>query len=241
MKKGTILLTILLAIIAFGFSGMNVANAQGAVSVTVLDAEGDPVAGAFVTIVGMDHERRERPYMQRGETGDNGVIGWRQVPQGRYTVTAMARELGGAREVIGVRDEQVVRLELTLQGRGGRGGGGDEEERETGSIIGIVTDADGEAVPGAYIFLMRAPDRENRGRRARHVRTRADREGMFNFEDVPVGDYLIGAVARGIGADREAIEVVADQATRIRLQLQGRDNDDDDDDRGDRGDRGDGR
>lgn len=220
MKKGTIILAILLAIIAFGFSGMNVVHAQGAVVVTVLDADGGPVAGAIVTIQGLDRERGVRPYMQRGETDDNGVIGWRQVPVGRYAVGAVARELGGAREMIGVRNEQVVRVDLTLQGRGGRGGG--DEERGVGSIIGIVTDPDGEAVAGAEVMLMRVINRGERGRQVRNIRIRTDREGLFSFENIPAGDYVIAARARGVGAVRQAIEVVANEATRVRLQLQGR-------------------
>ena len=219
MKKGWLLLTLVAAFIAFGFIG-NEAMAQGAVAGTVIDADGNPVEGAIVTIVSAVRQRGERPFHERFVTGENGVFGWRNVPAGRYFIHAAARRLGNVRDLIGVRDDEVTRVPLQLQGRGNRGG--DDEEREFGSVVGQVINADGDPVEGAVVMLVPEGRRGNR-RNPRHrgIRVRTNEEGIFEFERVPVGNYVIMAAARGEGRARDQIEVLADQATRVRIQLPG--------------------
>ncbi len=221
MKKGWILLTAMAAFIALGFVPAKV-HAQGSVAGVVVDADGEAVEGAVVVIHSMERGRWHRPFHARAETNEEGVFGFRQVPQGRYMIRAMARELGMAREMIGVRDGQVTRVRLELQGR--HGGGGEQPDRETGSVVGQVINADGDAVANAVVVLIpQMRHRHGRGHhRPRGIRTRTNEEGIFEFEEVPVGNYIIGAWARGEGRARDRIEVLADQVTRIRLELHGR-------------------
>ena len=220
MKKGWILLTLMAAVIALGFTTTD-AMAQGAVAGVVIDADGAVVPGAMVVLRGLDRVRGERPYQERMETGEDGTFGFRAVPQGRYMIQAGARELGSVREQIGVRNDQVVRIELQLRGR--RGGG--DQEREYGSVAGFVVDADGEGIANAVVMLVPVREREERGRRApraRGCRVRTDEDGAFEFARVPVGNYIIMAGARGYLRARDEIEVAVDQETNVRLVLEGR-------------------
>ena len=50
-------------------------------------------------------------------------------------------------------------------------------------------------------------------------RTKTDARGRFGFRQVPIGRYVVLAGKRGVGKDREAIRVRADQVTRVRLRL----------------------
>ena len=215
MKKGTILITALIAIFAFGFSGINVAHAEGIVAGVVLDADGEAVAGAHVTLHGMIHERGVRPYREMMETNDEGLFGFEEVPAGRYLVQAGAPDLGRDSETIEVNDNEQTNVELRLQGHRER------EEVETGSVVGTVIDADGNAVEGAQVVIMQMA-RGRQGRNIRNLRTLTDANGAFSFDAVPVGNISVAAAARDLGRDVEQIEVVADQETEVELQLQGR-------------------
>ncbi len=220
MKKGWILLTIAAAFIALGFMPGN-ANA-GAVTGVVIDAEGAVVPGAMVTLRGLDRVRGERPFHAQMETGENGTFGFREVPQGHYMIQAGSRELGAARQEIGVREDAVVRVELQLIGRRG-GNGGERPEPEYGSVAGMIVDVDGAGIANAVVMLVPVRERGERGRRApraRGCRVQTDEQGAFEFAQVPVGNYTIMAGARGYTRASDEIEVVADQATRVRLMLE---------------------
>ena len=212
MKKSLILLAVCTALIAVGFIGTN-AYAEGAVSGTVIDADGNAVAGARVSIMGEMHRGERRPYNANTESGEDGSFGFRQVPAGNYMVSAMTRDLGGDREAIEVRDGEITEVELQLQGRAGEG------DAAVGAVTGTVTDTDGNPVAGARVMLVQ--DR-NRMRRPYMARTESDENGNFGFRQVPVGEYTIAAMTREMGADREQIEVRENEVTEVALQLQGR-------------------
>lgn len=216
MKAGLFLLTVMTALIAFGFSGQN-AYAQGAIQGTVFDADGESVGGAVVAIHQMIRERGVRPYRDRVETDEDGEFAFNRIPAGNYVVMAGAREMGVARTRAVVNDGEITRVRLQLQGRR-------EDQRGRGVIVGTVVDADGAAVPDARVILMRG-DRQP-GRHARRVNTVTDRQGAFVFENIPEGNYRVAAMtreARGV-AD---VEVVADQRNRVEIVLEGRGGGDD--------------
>ena len=239
-KKGFILLSVLLALIAFGF-GSQTAFAQGSVAGTVIDAEGAAVAGAMVNIHGMGgFGRGQRPFMERAETDENGAFGFEEVPEGDYTVTAMARELGMAHARIEVADGEETAVELQMRGFGG--GGGDEEgDQEFGSVSGTVVDVEGNAVAEARVVIIIRQEGEERGRfmrrHVRHVRGVTDDNGEFSFDEVPVGEGIITAGKRELGMVRAQIEVIVDENTEVDLQLQVREDHGDDDGEGEDGGR----
>lgn len=215
MKKTFLTLIALAMVFSLGITSNPVL--AGSVSGVVIDADGNAVEGAIVSIQGLDRVRGERPFNARFETGENGVFGWRQVPPGNYLVTAGAREFGMARERVVVRGDQNVRLRLQLQARGED----DRErpEREFGSIVGQVIDADGAPVEGAVVRVAALVE-GRRGARRVAVRAVTNARGMFEFARVPAGNVLVAAGARGAGVARARAEVVADEALRLRLQLE---------------------
>ena len=210
MRKSLLFAVTLLALVALGFTFQD-ARAQGAVTGTVIDADGNPVAGAMVVIRGEMQRRGERPYLNTMQTNDEGGFGFRRVPAGNYMIGAMARGLGGVRQAIEVADGEVT--EVGLQLPGAKGGG---DQPEVGSVTGRVIDADGNAVAGAKVMMVPADGM----RRHRALTARTADDGSFTLDAVPVGRYVIAAMARGLGADRERIAVAADQATDVELQLQ---------------------
>lgn len=221
MKKHLPVLMALAALLALGFQ-VHDAQAVGAVAGRVIDADGNAVAGAQVSLMGMMMHRGERPYHAQTVSSDDGTFGFRAVPAGQYVVAAMTRELGGARAQIRVADDQVTQVELQLQGRGGGGGGGGGGgEVQVGTVTGTVLDREGNAVEGARVMAAPLVMRRGEGHRQMHpFFARTDADGHFTFENVPVGQWMIIAGARGLGMDRERADVVADQVTEVELQLQ---------------------
>ncbi|MDP8239312.1 MAG: carboxypeptidase-like regulatory domain-containing protein [Candidatus Hatepunaea meridiana] len=226
MKKGWILIAVFAALLALGFNTQQ-ALAQGSVIGQVIDADEDPVAGAIVTIGGQGG-RGERPFRATTETNERGVFEFERIPAGDYHISAMARGIGGARAEIEVIDREVTRVRLQIEGRNDD----DDDEREVGAIVGNVRTADGDPAAGAYVTVF-SMQRE-RGQRHRHLSTRTDREGNFNFVNVPEGNYIIHVALRGEGMARARLEVVADQRNGIRLVLNefNHNDEDDDNDRG---------
>ncbi|MBM3327361.1 MAG: carboxypeptidase regulatory-like domain-containing protein [Calditrichaeota bacterium] len=219
MKKLLTLLAIAAAVAGLGFNAPALAN--GWVTGAVLDADGNGVAGAQVGIQGVDRVRGQRPYMARAESGENGAFGFRDVPAGRYIVTAMTRELGCGRAEAVVEDNAGVEVTIRLQGRRGGGGGGEEPELEFGSISGTVTFND-EPVEAARVVA--APVRLNHRRgfvRAR-LTTDTDGNGAYSFADVPVGNWVVMAMKREVGMGRGRAEVIVDENTEVNITLIGR-------------------
>ncbi len=226
MKKG-LLMTALLALVAFGFTGMNAVQAEGAVAGAVIDQDGEPVEGAHVVLVAAVRERGERPFHARGESAENGGFLFEEVPAGEYFISAGAREAGHVRAEIEVADDEVTEVELQLEVFGWGDNDDEEEEVEFGSVSGVVIDADGEPVARAFVNIM--PNfREMRGFRGmrrggfRPLFVMTDREGAFAFDEVPAGNHNIMANAMRAGMARDEVVVEADQNTEVELQLEGR-------------------
>lgn len=221
MKKG--ILIVLMALVALGFTGMNGAFANGSVEGAVINQDGEPVAGAHVMIVSAERERGVRPFHERTESGENGGFEFADVPAGNYNIVAGMRDVGGAREEIEVVDGNATQVELQLAIREGHG---EDEERETGSISGVVLDVDGEAVPRAQIAVM---PRFRGGRFGhgggfdmRNLRATSDENGEFSLEEVPVGNHFIMAMGFRLGMVRAEVEVRADENTEVELQFEER-------------------
>ena len=214
MRKSFLILAVLAAALILGLTSQN-AMAQGWVTGVVFDADGEPIAGAIVAIQSAARVRGERPYRNRTETNEDGTFGFRGVPAGRYAIAARARGVGGVQARIAVNDGEGTVVQLQIQ----EGRRGDRGEIETGQVAGTVINADNEPVENARVVLTPL----NRGRRApwnRGLRMATDENGAFNFEEVPVGDYVISAMTRDQGAARARVTVEADGVVRIQLQLQ---------------------
>ncbi len=88
-----------------------------------------------------------------------------------------------------------------------------------GSVVGQVIDADDNPVEGAHVMIHQM-GRGGHGNRGFSARTETNQRGVFEFPRVPEGNYMIAAGAEDLGRAHEEIEVVDDEATRVRLQLQ---------------------
>ena len=52
--------------------------------------------------------------------------------------------------------------------------------------------------------------------------TSTDKDGKFTLADVPVGKYVVMAMAKGVGGAREEVEVTAGGDAKVELKLQER-------------------
>jgi|GEM_PF-1060622 len=215
MKK---LFVILLALTAVFALGANPLSAAGTVNGVVIDADDAGVAGAMVGICGLDHVRGQRPFMKQLESGENGLFTIEEVPAGKYMVKACVREVGFATAQIEVVDGEAVDVALKLAGRADNGGG-EEPEVKFGSLIGTVVDADGNAVEGAKVMIMKTDANRRHMRNFRNLAVKTDAEGKFTFEKLPVGIYVIGAAMPEVGAVRGRVEIVENEQAEIALKL----------------------
>ena len=87
------------------------------------------------------------------------------------------------------------------------------------SIIGQVVDTDDNPVGGAQVMLHQVVERGNRPYRAE---AETNERGVFEFNRIPAGNYVVSARARGLGGVRAEVGVRDQQQARVRLQLEGR-------------------
>ena len=179
---------------------------------TTLDGKvisGDnPVIGAKVSIKYICNDRVARPLRFHVKTDRNGMFSVGEVTSGTYLVTAFGPDAGFATERVEIADEDVSIL-LVLRKR--------DRRIKFGSLVGTIVDSSGLGIK-AKVMIMRANNRRNM-RRIRALTTMSDRRGNFSFDKLPEGKYVIGACARGVGAVRQRIEVIAGEETKVELIL----------------------
>jgi len=97
--------------------GMSVDPVQAAiVGGSVIDARGNPVIGAVVTIQQIDVPRGQRPYAARIESGRGGRYVFDGIPGGHYILRAQTR-VASVRAEAAVRQDGAARIQLVLPGR----------------------------------------------------------------------------------------------------------------------------
>src|SRR5213082_717525 len=88
---------------------------------------------------------------------------------------------------------------------------GHAEDAKTGSISGTVTGADGKAVSGAKVRVMKpmmheappAAETKAKGDKAGKkgeavAETNTDNDGKFKLENIPAGEYQVAAAVKGV-------------------------------------------
>ncbi|MBI1176201.1 hypothetical protein GC207_02040, partial [bacterium] len=153
----------------------------GSVSGTVVASDGStPVEGAEVVIT------FQAPLFDGQQvtfvTGSDGRFSFSDVPVGNYIVTASNISLAAAQNgnisVSGEMDDLTLRL------------------GDSGSIIGTVVRADGTTpVAGVDVVIIFDSQSANPGR----AFFRTDAVGAFHFDNIPVGDFDLQAVAPEFG------------------------------------------
>ncbi len=193
MQKGTVLLLLALLIALPAF-----AQEVGSVSGTVSTEDGNPVAGAGVTIF---NDNRD---VFQTRTDREGAFAFERIPAGDWVITASFERMNVEDNIRVVANEN-TEIDLIL---GGNGGGGDDG---VGSVSGTVFNQQREAVAGAAVTIM-SDRREVVGE------TETDDNGAFSFEEIDAGGYEISAELGELRASEE-IRVADGENTEVRLVL----------------------
>ncbi|MBT3233438.1 MAG: T9SS type A sorting domain-containing protein [Calditrichaeota bacterium] len=178
----------------------------GSVSGMVANEDGEAVAEARVML----NSRGQRPL--QAQTDENGAFNFAEVPVGEWTGQITGRGYIPFREDIEVAVDQAVELEIVLEVAGGRGDDDDDEEVEFGSVSGMVSNENGEAVAEARVIL--------NGRGQRPLQAQTDENGAFNIAEVLVGAWTVQITGRAYLPFREDIEVAVDQAVELEIVLE---------------------
>jgi protocatechuate 3,4-dioxygenase beta subunit len=161
--------------------------------VSVRDGEGAPLPGADVVVAGgaLEAARKVR-------AGADGVALVSRLPPGEVVVTARAPSKRDARAEVTLEPQSTTEVALTLSPASG--------------IFGRVVDANGEPVPGSFVWL--------RGDARRPQLVRASAEGAFQWD--PPADQLGGWSIRA-GSPRHALgeEVPAPAGRALELTVGG--------------------
>ncbi len=189
----------------------------GGVAGVVTDQEGEPIARASVQIMRIPGEG-ERPVHLAAHTNGVGEFGFERAPIGNYQIAVHAARFNPFEGEFEVVVDEIAELEIELQPVGG----GDDVE--FGSVSGSVSDAEGEAIAGAIVTMV-GP----RGGRAVHLNAQTNEEGLFGFDRVPAGEWHFRVQARGFRPFAGDVEVVADQALELEINLEGHNGGGDDD------------
>jgi protocatechuate 3,4-dioxygenase beta subunit len=193
-------------------TGVRVQLGRGArITGTVVDADGKPVAGAFVNVSG--------PTFEQAGTKEDGTFVAKGLRAGNYSVNVVAdtqrlRFIGPSGEettdstTISITAAEEVKRTLTV-------------ERRAGFIEGRVVDARGAPLPDFFVDAQRI-NNKGRGRRGMTVgasatRVVTDTTGRFRIEKLADGEYNVRAF-RQSGA-QGFVERVAVGSTDVRVQV----------------------
>jgi hypothetical protein len=174
----------------------------GAVEGTVSLTDGTPVAGAHVRLWDNRHSEPLETI-----TDEMGAFAFAEVMVGWYESEARLEGYPDAEDWIFVAAEQTTTVNLVL------GGSLDE----VGSVAGLVTTEAGAVVAGARVRL--DGGRDPMHGHGIHLQTTTNDAGVFTFENVPVGGYMVSAMLRMHGFAAAPIEVAANQVTNVTLVL----------------------
>ncbi len=167
---------------------------------TVTDAEGAPLEGASVRLVGANGFPGFHLF-----TGEDGGFEMPLIPTGQYS--ARAHKFGYMAEEVQVEifEEQTTTTDFVLT----------EVGENFSTVSGVVYSADGVEVPQALVTLTRP----NFPHPCRVALT--DEAGAYMLENVFPGEYILAAQAMGEGTAALDLEVEAGQEISVDLTLDG--------------------
>lgn len=173
----------------------------GGIDGTLKGFTGTPEVSAF---------RFESRFDRRRATVSGTTFSLRDVPAGRYTLTASAG-LDTANAIVEVTAGAIKTVTL--------------EVAPTGIVTGKVVDAAGAPVAGLTCSAMVENSDEMMMGGPRNP-SRSDASGAFRIERAPAGDVMVGCYGRGITAWSQA-KVTVGQVTNVDLTAKSRDGKDD--------------
>jgi protocatechuate 3,4-dioxygenase beta subunit len=175
----------------------------GSIEGRVVDGLGKPLMNVTLTAL-----QKQSP-VRYAFTAENGTYTIASLPAGFYDVRADKEGYA----VAGRRGIQVNRLDVTA---------GVDFELVVGSgFTGSVTDTSGEPVQGANVTLFASGATDDSKGLVRSFRAKTDRDGRFNIENVPPGDYLAMAQEESyLPSERIALNVEKDMPAVYDFMLE---------------------
>lgn len=187
----------------------------GCLSGRVLDLDGHALSRIPITIVrnGRTRDTFDKDGYRRDYTGSDGSFRFSLLARGSYTLRAPD----------GFQDDsppprvpygRVMLTDLVVD----RGEVGSIEMRlpREGTVSGVVVDAEGNAVTGAWLVAL---DEGGISLAGDGWETRSDATGHFQIENVAPGIYLVRARSDVREGKSATIEVEAGKATSVRVEI----------------------
>ena len=197
-----LVLTTLLTFAAIGFAQ------TGIFSGTVSDEEGDPIAGASVSLC-------ESGGWWGGyytQTMEDGLFIIEDIEAGDYNASASAWGYMMAFEEVEIIEGETTVVDFVLDEWGWGGGGG-----PTGTCSGTVTDEAGNPLEGVSISLN---ETGGWGWWGNNYQTYTLEDGTFLIEEAEVGEYSASAFAWGYSMEFQDIEIVEGETTVVDFVLE---------------------
>lgn len=175
-------------------------DGDGALTGTVTDGEGNPVAGVEILV-----EPSNR-CITSTRTGEDGTYRIDPLAAGNYLIVARKGGYVEQSQEVTVTAGPATELDFTLAADG-----------DDGALTGTVTDGAGNPIAGVEILV------EPSGRCITSTATGED--GAYLIDPLAAGDYLIVARKRGYVQQSQEVTVTAGAPTVLDFTLEDRDND----------------
>ena len=199
----------LVIVMFFTFSAVGLAQ-TGTFGGTVSDDEGNPIAGASVSLC----EGGGWWGGYNTQTMEDGSFIIEDVEVGDYNATAHAWGYMMASEAVEILEDETTIVDFVLEEYGGGGGG------VTGMCSGTVTDEAGEPLEGVSVSLHEVGGGGGGWGWGNNYQTSTLEDGTFSFDEVEVGDYNASAHAWGYMMASEEIEILEGETTIVDFVLE---------------------
>ncbi|MBU1627594.1 carboxypeptidase regulatory-like domain-containing protein, partial [bacterium] len=133
-------------------------------------------------------------------TNEKGNFSFEKVPTGIVHIIAEKEGVGSGKADAQVKEDQITEVKIVLSGTG----------VGTGSIVGIVINAEGNPVAGAKVRID-----------GKDMTASTNEMGKFTFERVPVGLVLLKAEKEGAGSGKAEVKVIQGQVSEVKIVLSG--------------------
>jgi len=205
----------------------------GGLAGLVFNPDEEPIGNAEVVLMldmhGGHGDRGGQHGMFITRSNDGGGFAFDEVPIGDWVLTVGKFGFLPFESQVEINDGEVTEVNVILEVQ--------DENVEYGSVSGIVLDVNEEPIELAHIMLMPEAEHEDDhghhgGHNGRHgwmepLVAFTDENGIFGFDQVPVGDYESRATKRGYENGDEGISVLVDEETEVNFILaEGDDHDD---------------
>lgn len=92
-------------------------------------------------------------------------------------------------------------------------------QQTTGTINGIVRERFGAVIPNLVVAIKQKPSSKETFKNGNSKFTTTDSDGAFTFQNLPPGIYLVSADFFGMSYKNDNVQVVANQTTKLDVQL----------------------